>query len=555
MRSLPLILITLLLSAFLTILHSQDNISDSQPALPDSVKLSEIDSLLVEKQLENVSIEDLEKQLMKVIEARKSLRSQLNPPLLYSTENFHYYAFSDPYFILQKNGFSLLPHNLKNFHLLQNFQALMLTRFNNGKLEFFQENYQLKIPLTESFLALGDNNMNHAGVWLAKGDVLGARGINLEASYLGQEGDWLGINETSRNFNLHIFKKFILGEVHLNTTLLDQKISTAKLLVNYDLEDESVKEKFSDGSLRFLNKYLNLGLRYEDWKLDNDRRKTISALFNKKLSHLSHSLELTYEPLRQTKNTKIDHCNIYSLDHLSDFSGFNWHNSARFKNKTDFFLHSKLLIHLSDPLTLKIVFEQNKFNTPVGTGTLNKQGIGFKSTDNSINSVLFFGNLNLESLILSETDNYDFVTNYDFLELVNLINSEMGRYHFLVKNYIQHNLQYPNSQDYPVIPEWQARSTFEFSIDLKNDNAVILGTDHLFYSSLNDPLGNTKINSGSYFNGYFSLQISKLFQIKIDFINITDEQLFPYLNDLYQISKNYNYSRHINFSVNWIFVN
>lgn len=555
MRYLPLIFVTLLLSALINVLYPQDNISEPQLNLPDTIEVVEIDSLLAEKQIESIPIEDLQKQLMTVIETRKNLRLELNPFMVYLTENFHYYTFSDPYFNFRKNGFSLLPHNLKNFHVLQNFQALMLTRFNNGKLEFFQENYELKIPLTESFLALGDNNMNHAGVWFAKGDVFAAQGINLEASYLGQEGDWLGINETSRNFNLHVFKKFFGGQIHLNTTLLDQKISTAKLLINNDPEDKALAEKFSDGSLRFYNKFLNLGLRFEKWELDNESRETTSALLNKKLTYLSHSLELTYEILRQSQKADFDQINLYSLDHISAFSGFSFYNSARFESKTDIFLHSELLIGLSEPLALKMVYEQIKFNTLAETGTLHKQGIGFKSADNRINSVFFAGNLDQESIIISETDNNNFIINYDFLELVNFINLEMGRYNFLVKNYIHHNLQYSNSQDNSVIPKWQARSTLEFSIDLKNDNAVIFGTDHIFYSSLNDHLNNKKINSSSYFNGYLSLQISNLFQIKIDFINLTNEKFFPYLNDLSNISDLYDYSRHINFSVNWIFVN
>jgi len=541
-------------------LVSQDTELPAIQEVIDSVLTADIDSLEVEGLSsevveETVSIEELEHKLLNFITERKNSRKYLNLPFLHHSENFHYSALFDPIIIFQKIGFSLIPYKVKNYHVFQNFQSLLLTDQEKGTISFYQENYDLPIPLTESFLALGDNNMNHAGIWFAKGDIFSIKDLQLETSYLGQEGDWLGVNETSRNFNLHVLKKYSFGVIHFNSTIIDQEISALKL--TEDPVDDSAAEKFSDASVRFNTRFLNLGFRYEKWELNKNFRKTGSLLLNKDLSYRNHRLDLKYEYFRQSYEHDSEQKNLFSVDHNSRFLFINFTNNARYEDNDNYFIYSDLSCKLLAPLAVKLVVEQIDSSGPENIFFKSKKGIGFTIITKNINSELVAGKMQRDMENDNSSKNGSINIKYNYLEFKNIMDFKIGKFGFFIKNYLHYNNDYSPSEQFEIslIPKWQTKNTFEFSIDLNHGNAISIGLDHLFYSDLRDHTSNYNVLSSSFINCFFSIKISELFNIKADFINVTDEKSFPYSLDHSSISNIFDYNTHINFGVNWIFIN
>jgi len=569
MKSISITLMTIILSLLSVHLVSQETgiltteiaISESDTLLTseaqDSLLVNEIDSLIVtEPAVEEevvISVEELEQELLAYLTKRRNSRNNIVLPFLYHSENFHYSALLDPVVVFQKNGFSIIPWKVKNYHIFQNFQSLLPFEQKLGVINFFQENYDLPIPLTESFLALGDNNMNHAGIWFSKGDIFALEGLHLEASYLGQEGNWLGINETSRNFNLHLFKNYSFGEIHYNSSIIDQNISASKLNVTHELDDNPVKEQFNDISIRFYNKFLNVGVRYEKWKIDDHIRNSGILFLNRSITSPDHKLELTYEYIHQDLTDNNEKKHLFSLFHISNISIIELSNNIRFEKDTNYFSHSDLSLRLSEPLAFKFILAKTINDESENDLLKYERGIGFSYVSEGIHTLLTTGKMQKELNFAALDPEENLKIEYNFLEIRNSMKLRIKKLNLFIRNYLHYNNDYTASEK-SIIPAWQTGSTFEISMDLNHNNSLSIGAHHYYFSQLWDSIDNTYIENSNLINCYFSLGISELFTIKADFINVTGEDYFPHSSDLLNDNLYY-YSTHINFGINWIFIN
>ena len=146
-------------------------------------------------------------------------------------ENFHLFS-PNANFYFNKNGFSIIPFKTQNIQILQDFSPHYQVDISGNFIKFSKSNYAHNIPVTKTFLGLGDEEMNHAFVKFLKGNVFSLENSGIEVSYLAQSGMWFDKDETSKNLDLHLFYHFNLGDLHFYNSTFNQNIPNVKLLEN-----------------------------------------------------------------------------------------------------------------------------------------------------------------------------------------------------------------------------------------------------------------------------------------------------------------------------------
>ncbi len=525
------------------IIHQYDaEAEDSLYIQEDSLQII-LDSLIYRKPAHSeidttdYNIKNLKKDVHKYIFQKREIRKDLQLPFLFYNENFHLKAPFEPDIHFIKNGFSIIPFKISNTHILQNYLPFLNTYFKRNFIHFKYGDYNFPVAITESFLGLGDIDMNHAAVSFSKGRILNLKNINLEANYIGQDGLFLRKNEKSRNLFLHLFNVHNWGTVHFYFSLIDQDISSNKLLSVSEYYPEKIKERTSDSAVILKNKLVDIGLRYEKSEIEDETRKQVEILFKKYLSsannYFSGSLEYFWEFEPQDSSFYV-----LTLDQESDIISFLICNSASYTNNENYFLSSVISRKIFDAFYLKAKYLKSEYLRDNFDRFIEKIGTGICYNNNMIYSEIIYGQ--------QETPNNP----DDFIELINNFDIRINNINFRIENWTYFLKNRNNTLK--LYPEWQIKTLFEITYNLKYNNAIKAGLSHLYCSEyeyiLNDT-DQTFENDTSNFDSFLIFKITDFFEIRLDVINLTNSK------EMFNSGPDSIPGRHVNFSVNWIFIN
>ena len=482
----------------------------------------------------------LEKHLAK----KDSIYDNLRFPFLVNNENFHLRTPFNPNLNIIKNGFTIIPFSTSTINTLQNYQPFYNTSCRLGFIDFTNDNYDLPVAVTESFLGLGDIEMNHAFVSFKKGSLIGLKDLNLEFSYLGQDGLWLGKRERSGNLDVHVFYDYRDFRLHGYQTDIDQKIGSNKLFPALELASISeIKEQISDTAILLENPYLNLGYRTEKIKVDTLKREQITYLISKELIMADHSLKSTFEYIDNTTENTED--KRLTISHHSHISLLNWNNTAFYEGGDDYFLASELIV---SPLAgLGLIANFQKYGEDSLIPLWQEQRIDDLWQEQRFAGGLIWQNRYFKAKLLSGKDKIA-GSNESFLESDFKASFDISNFTITPANW----LLYRNT-DNIELPTLQSQTDMGIVLNLKYNNAVKLLIKHVYiseYGYSEDFSEGYVINSFQNLNARLGFQITDRFNFNFDIINfLGTEKLFGY-----PTSESLE-GTHFNFGVQWIFIN
>jgi hypothetical protein len=465
----------------------------------------------------------LEKHLAK----KDSIRKNLRFPFLVNSENFHLRTPFNPNMNIIKNCFSIIPFSTSTINTIQNYQPFYNTNCKLGFIDFSNDNYDLPVAVTESFLGLGDIEMNHAFVSFKKGSIIGLENLNLELSYLGQDGVWLGKREQSANLDVHLFYDFKDFRLHGYRTDVDQKIGSNKLYPAPELFVISeIKEQISDTALLLENPYLNLGYRTEKIKVDTLKREQVIYLISKELTTTNHSLKSTFEFIdNKSKNTEDKRLTFF---HHSNISFFELNNNAFYEGAEDYFIASEFIV--SPFVGIGLIANFQKYG---------KDSIITLWQEQRIAGGLIWQNRFIKAKLLAGKDNIA-DSNEPFLESDIKASFDISNFSINPTNWFLYR-----NTDSIQIPSLQSQTDLEFVLNLEHNNAIKLALNHVFISEYGYVL-----NSFQNLNARIGFQVTERFNFNFDIVNfLGTEKLFGY-----PTSETMEGS-HFNFNIQWIFIN
>ena len=524
-----------------------DSLEISQP-VKDSLEISADSLTVIEVSADSIyipveeipdtmkiSLKDLKQSLDQYLEDTKNNKEKLQFPFILYNENFHLKTPFDPNLRFIKNGFTVIPFKISSLHILQNYNPFFNTEYKRGFIIFTESDYDLPVAVTESFLCLGEDDMNHAFVSFTKGKILGLKNINLKIDYLGQEGQWLSVNEKSHNFNLHLFSSYNWGKLHLYHTTIDQKISTNKLVNAPELPvSKRIKDEISDTAILFENKYINFGMKYETLETDTLKREMSEVILSKKLEWGTHYIQAFYEYF--INNTDDTDFHLLTLDHNSQIALFNFGNSGYYQDEENHFFASELeytvLQGINVVVDYSILKSENIFllQPEERTGT----GLVFDLAFLKIKAIAGKENLNEENTYFAETTTYADL-HYNRLQLK-------------MKNWTLFR-----DIELEELPVWQSQTLLEFILNLEYNNAIKFGIEHVYTSEYSYTCDNADCifrDKFSNLDAWLAFQVTKRFEIKIDAVNLLNiDRLFAY-----PVSEQLSGPR-FNVNLHWIFIN
>lgn len=523
------------LMVFIVVAIGAQNGSDNETSLDDKIAKKDSLSEIINQDSVISNHKILVKELGRFLDSLTYKRKNQYSDIIYR-ENFHLKSPFRLNYRFIKNGFSVIPYKTRNIDILQNYTFSHAQDHKNGMIYFRKNNFALPVSVTESYLGLGDNDMNHAVVKFVKGKIFGINNLNLELDYFGYEGKWLGVNEKSSNLDIHIMYKSQLGNIHLFNNTIQQDISSSKLFEPVELNmEEVVNKNISDRSLLFENKYLNLGLRAETCKIDTTERHLYEALLHRRFEMKKHTLDLAYEYF---VSNNIKHgFSLVTLAHNSKVSFLEFRNSGYYKTNEDMLLSSDLVY---DPLQF----------TQIGFNITKKNDEYSQRETTSLDLIL--RNSKLKS-------KFSWGTSYKqpfedvYFGWKNRTDFRLNKFTILVQNHLIIDEKGLISDSYDTIesyPKYRMQNSLEFSLNLENHNKIILGLQHTYISSFKYDQDTISKRDFSNLDAFLSFQISKLFKISANAINLTNsERPFTYP------SSEKIPGTHFNFKVHWIFVN
>ncbi len=522
-------------------LDISQSIEDSLEILPDSLAVIEVsaDSIHIPAEVipdtTGISLIELKQSLDQYLEDTQNNKEKLHFPFILFNENFHLKTPFDPGLRFIKNGFTVIPFKVSNLHILQNYNPFFNTEYKRGFTRFSEGNYDLPVAVTESFLCLGEGDMNHAFVSLRKGKILGLKNVNMKIDYLGQEGQWLSVNEKSRNFNLHLFSSHDWGKINLYHTTIDQKISTNKLVNAPELpESKRIEDKISDTAILFENKYINFGARFEKTKTDTLNRDLSELLLSKTFENNNHYIHSSYEYFMNNSNDTNFH--LLTLDHHSQIAFFNLGNSGYYQDEENHVFTSELEYKVLKGINVIVKYNVLKseniffFQPEERTGTGLTLDLPFMQTE----VIAGKENLNEENTYFAETTSYADI-HYKRLQLK-------------MKNWTLYR-----DIELEYLPTLQSQTSLELILNLEYNNAIKLGLEHVYTSEYSYTCDNADCifrDKFSNFDAWLAFQVTRRFQIQVDAVNLLDNaHLFAY-----PISEQLSGPR-LNINLHWIFIN
>lgn len=455
----------------------------------------------------------------------------LNENLIY-TENFHWQAFSDPQIYIKDGSFLIHPFRTENYSIVQNFYPIMNINQSINRIDLNVGNYNLKPSLTSSDLALGDNNMNHAAVKFEKGSIIAIPGLNMDFSYLGQEGNWLGNEEHGYSFCSHLWYQLNNQALHFNILRTDQNISSRKRIYPSISELESIKEDYFAPSLFWENPYLNLGLRYESWELDDKKRTQNQIVARKAFGTRKLSADISFEYSQKEENNVSNDDITVSYDVNYSPSNLDVMANGYMNDNDDFWMdiEAKYLINnkIGPLFTLTKIDDQTKSD-------ILAFGIIYEHQKNKIS--LLYGS--------DDKSNQDF-----FLESNLKLSIPINIFLLNFKNWLKYYPEDYDEVDVHYIPKLQTKWQLELAALLPYNNKIKLGVNHCYHSDIDylSESSSFEYNS-SIFDLYLAIGITPKFEIRGEIKNLSNSSYLFKNQDILLTGT------HFNARVTWFFLN
>ncbi len=501
-------------------------------------------------------------------EKRKMENEFFLPHLIYK-ENFH---LSSPFNLnmrIIKNGFSEITFATGNLQTVQNNRSIYNTTYKRGNIFYNSWEYSLPAALTETYMGLGDIDMNNIAVSLMKGSIFGIPNFDLQLDYIGEKGIWQGYeNEVIKNFHLHLIYNLGFARVHFDNSLIDQTLPGEKDLYNYLYPFESASNKENEYSVIIKNKIIDIGFKYKknDYEIENKihkKRDLMQVLVQKKIQIPNHQLDLSYEFVSEdiiinsypnpdtTLITNRDNSfHILSGNHDSNILGFKIGNTGYYQDENNFQLNSefsKEIFHgfslYGEYGTLSTEFYPDHISTDLQHQTRSKVGGG-----------ILFNPSQIEIKVIMGQNSIEYSKN-DYFEVLNTINISITKNLGLkIKHWLRNgrvgNLIDEDDLYIRLSPRWQMQNLLELTYFLKHDNAIKIGLRHIYHSNYSYTLNDLEMifeNDTQNLDAYLKIQLTDQFEMSVDAVNLTNNKI---------MFTNYDHPGiHFNFNVHWIFVN
>ncbi len=533
--------------------------------LPDSLNIEES---LIDSLDEVIDPTILLTEMNRFLTKKRNLENNFSIPHLIYNENFHLSSPFELYVRIKKNGFSEIPFAISNLQILQNNQNIYNTVYKRGNISYNSFGYSLPVAITETYMGLGDIDMNNISVSLMKGSILGIPKFNMQLDFLGEKGRWLGYeDEASQNFHLNLSYDLGFSKVLFNNSFIDQTLPGEKDIHGYQYPVETVINKEKEYSIIFENKIIDISFKYknDDYKMGdlfNKERDLIQVLANRKFQIPNHFINISYEYVAEdividsysnldTIQTVFTYnkFHILSLDHDSNLLGFDFGNTGYYQDENNFQFDSELIKKLSNNLNIL-----GEFITKSDEYSANPLVIyPRKESRSSVGGGFFIDSqiINLKAII-GQHHIEDFNGNYRYIEsTVNLgLTKNIGFIYDLWVRNEKITYRVENNSDVMKYPEWQMSERLELIYNLKYNNAIKLGIKHIYHSNYSYTLDDMEVifrNDSQNLDAYLKIQLTDKFEISLDAINITN-------NNIMFINSNHP-GTHFNFNVHWIFAN
>lgn len=513
---------------------------------------------------------DIYNEMNQFLNVKRENENELVLSHLVYNENFH---LSSPYnfdVYLKENRFSKIQFATSALQSIQNNRKIYEAKHIGENLTYNNYEYSLPVAITESYMGLGDNNMNNIYFSFLKGNILGVQNLNFQLDFLGEKGTWLGYeDESTQNMDIYLSYKLGSSIFHFNNSSVDQELPGEKSLYSHQFAFDTTKNEETEYSFLLENKIVDLGIKYEkiDFKIEDkffQERDLTQFLISKEIDLGNHSFILSDEFMVsdikisdetvQDTITLIDreeNYNLVSYNHNSRIKGLSICNTGFFRNSNYYSHYSELQQELlfGSSLVGEYFTRAKEYYPSINSISsqnyeYSKIGVGIGIKASFMNSKIVLGK---QSTANAEENYLDFHNRFTL--------SITQKFSLNLKQWIGYeilDMSPENSAHIIDIPEWQAANYLQFVYDMDHNNAIKLGLNyhyHSDYSYLLDDLeyNNRYNNSSQNLDIKLSLQITDRFEISADAINITDQKVM-FTNQSHP-------GTHFNFNVHWIFIN
>jgi hypothetical protein len=460
--------------------------------LPEAVLLDSLPIQLIEQDsLPMINVKKLLSDIDSVIISTK----EPFLPMLIHRENFHLYIPFNGYFEIRKNGFTVLPHRVYDFHVIQNNLPMYHTEYKNGVFWFSDPVYSLRSALTFTDFGVGKNDMNHVFSSFRKGRVMDIENLNMNVEILAQNGIWLGEYEKSQNVNFHLSYDTALGRFRYFFFNVNQEIPGIKLYIPVS---GTTEETITDHSFLWENKFVDVGLKHEYSKLGSNKRNLSHLLLSKKIYSGNSYVNPMIEYILEKDNNRY----ILSADQKAEIRNLKFSNYVRYTTAEDHFFAGSAELDLIKDSGVMIFYHKEDYYKKIGAGF---QADAFALTFGKIDNKSFTG--------------IDIKSSFDVRKFHNSVNAHIM---------------------FSEIQEVSLKA--QTGLDVNNDNMIRFGVNALYASDILF----AHIPENVSIDMFLGLSITKYFEIDAVMKNVLD------VDSLFGIPTE---SRRFNFTMKWIFVN
>ncbi|MCD4818969.1 MAG: hypothetical protein K8S23_09785 [Candidatus Cloacimonetes bacterium] len=511
----------LIILFFLQILFSQENISDEiiDNQIPEIILYQ--DSLVIQDSLtiiDSTEIKiDLKKEVLeKNIKNSNSFRNFNDIDLFLYSENYHLFSPLNYNIWLEKNDFTLTNKKDDNLFYLRSYLPFNFYSYNQQFMKLYRDIYDSPIAFTNTFLGIGDEEMNVAYVSFNKGNVFNLRDLSLSFEFFTQSGFWFSTDEKTQNFQIRLNYEKWWGKLLFSTSSIEQNITD---ITNTIIENtaKDFNEKGSDIAIIFQNKFADIGYRKEKIKIAENETDLQQIFITQNFEFFSNIFTPKYEYISTQENDE----HLFSLSQQLQTAKTEFSNYLKFKNYDEFYVSTDYFFLSSQKLGFEAFFNQIDDNEIV----YKESGIGLKIDKNILNSKLSFGKIN------SAEKKY-------YLDLSLKLEQNYRNWLISLDSW---TLFVHNSDD--VLPKWSTKNFIEIGYDMQHNNLIKIGLSHYitdfyeYYSNVDEHI--------NIINSHLSIGITEYFEIRLNVNNLLNNN-----NELSPVK-----FRHFVVNLKWIFVN
>jgi len=548
-------------------LSAQNSEVDDQTEIEISDSLNTENTIVdtMNTSTENIDIYNKMDQFIKI---KKHTEDELLLPYLIYNENFHLSTLFNFDVNIKENGFSKIPFATSTLQCIQNNRKIYNTKFKSGNLYYSNYAYSLPVAITESYMGLGDNDMNNIYFTFLKGSIFGINNLNVQLDFLGETGKWLGFeNESTQNLDFHLYYELDSSVVHFNTSTVDQDLPGEKSIYLNKFAFDTAKNNETEYSFIFENIIADLGIKYDkiDFKIADifrQKRYQTQFLISKDLDFEDHFLnisdELIISDVTVSDKTEQDTIrfinreetyNLVSYDHSSKVLGFTINNTGFYRN-SNYYSHSSYLKQkLFFGLSLEGEFFKRSKEYYPNLNSINQENYDYSKSGIGLglNSIL----MNLKIMYGQQSGD---LSDENYLDLQNRINIPLTqKFRLTLKQWVGYKLNdiSPENLAYIIeLPKWQTSNYVQFIYEMDHNNAIKFGLNYHYHSDyyyLLDYADTIFENNSQNIDVQLIIQITDRFEISANAINITNQKVM--------FTNQSQSGTHFNFNVHWIFIN